>query len=631
MSPTNHQRLSHLANSDITQFWDQQAQRLQWKKTWHTVLSGDFDHGNIRWFDGGELNVCVNCLDRHLPQHAQRTAFICEGNEINETQYISYQSLYEKVCQCANALRQLGVKKGDRVCIYLPNNLTAIITMLACARIGAVHSVVFAGFSAQALSERINDCEAGVLVTQGSFKRGTKTIELQAIAVEALKLSPSISHCIIHRPLSNSLPKIDHSDFDELCGAQLTDCSAAPMQAEDPLFILYTSGSTGKPKGMLHTTAGYLLYAAFTHQHVFGLDSHNDIYWCAADVGWITGHTYIVYGPLANGCTSVLFSGIPTYPTSSRYWDIIDEHKVSIFYTSPTAIRSLMRAGHEALQHTSRKSLRVLGSVGETINPDVWQWYHDKVGCGQAHVVDTWWQTETGGIMIAALPQIHQPKPGAAQKALYGIKVELIDDQQNILPHSSQKSGRLVITQPWPAIARSIYKDHNRYLETYFPIPNMYLSGDSAYRDEDSDLFISGRIDDVMNVSGHRLGSAEIENAAMTCNYISECAAVALPDPIKGEGIYLFAVSAPEYQQINDIPMQIKQAVRSGIGAIATPNDVYLLPALPKTRSGKIMRRLIRKVMIGDNQLGDLSTLSNPEAITALRALIKNINNSSNR
>ena len=612
-----HEKLQQLAKEPL-KFWAEHAKLLDWYKTWENLFQGEFSQGNIKWFTGAELNVSVNCLDRHLPQHAEKIAFYEEGNARDECDTITYQQLFIAVCQTANKLKKLGVNKGDRVCIYIANNISAVTTMLACARIGAVHSVIFGGFSANSLAERINDCNAKILVTQGEAKRGTKTIPLQKIACSALRLCNSIEHIIIKEPVASVPISIANSTFAEIFATEETFCEAEKMQAEDPLFILYTSGSTGKPKGMLHTTAGYLLYAMVTHRYVFDLQA-DDVYWCAADVGWITGHSYIVYGPLANATTSVLFSGIPTHPNVSRYWEIIDKYKVNILYTAPTTIRTLMQHGEQPLQNSSRDSLRVLGSVGEPISPDVWQWYATQVGKDKCSIVDTWWQTETGGIMLSAIPFVDKTKPGAAQKTFYTIQASLVDAEEKIID-GNPATGALCISQPWPGMARTIYGNHERYMQTYFSIPGLYLTGDGASRDNDGDYWISGRVDDVINVSGHRLGSAEIEYAAMASDVLTECAAIGLPHQIKGEAIYIFA-TAKEQQDQQAAAEKIKSVIRSEIGAIATPEQIIWVSALPKTRSGKLMRRLLRKIVTHDEQLGDLTTLANPESIQTLQAV----------
>ena len=601
-------------------FWAEQAERfLSWSRPWETVRSGDFDSGHIRWFDGGELNASVNCLDRHLEERAEQLAIIWEGDDPQDRRQFTYRELHEAVCRLADGLRSLGVTRGDRVCIYLPMVPEAVIAMLACARLGAVHSVVFAGFSPGALRDRIDDAGCRLLITADEGLRGGRTVPLKANVDQALSGESSIEQVVVVRRTHADVPWDDQRDvdYDALVSAAAADVPAEAMGAEDPLFILYTSGSTGQPKGVLHTTGGYLLYAAITHHYVF--DYHDgEVYWCAADVGWITGHSYIVYGPLANGATVVLFEGVPTYPSASRYWEIIDRYGVNIFYTAPTALRALMAQGDAPLAETNRGSLRVLGSVGEPINPEAWEWYHHKVGRGRCPIVDTWWQTETGGIMITPLPGVTPLKPGAATRPFFGIAPALLDEAGE--PIAGAGEGRLVITRPWPGQMRTIYGDHQRFLDTYLaPYPGCYFSGDGARRDEDGDYWITGRMDDVLNVAGHRLGTAEIESALVLHEKVAEAAVIGVPHPVKGQAVYAFVTPMYGVEADEALRRELLALVSREIGAIAKPAAIQWAPELPKTRSGKIMRRILRKIAAGEREgLGDTSTLADPGVVDEL-------------
>ncbi len=601
-------------------FWAEQAERfLTWSRPWDTVRSGDFDAGRIRWFEGGTLNASVNCLDRHLKDRAEQLAIIWEGDDPQDRRQFTYHELHEAVCRLAAGLRSLGVSRGDRVCIYLPMVPEAVIAMLACARIGAVHSVVFAGFSPGALRDRIDDAGCRLLITADEGLRGGRTVALKANVDQALAGESSIERVVVVRRTHAEVAWDDQRDvdYDALVAAADADAPAAVMDAEDPLFILYTSGSTGRPKGVLHTTGGYLLYAAITHHYVF--DYHDgEVYWCAADVGWITGHSYIVYGPLANGATVVLFEGVPTYPGASRCWEIIDRYGVNIFYTAPTALRALMAQGDAPLATTDRGSLRILGSVGEPINPEAWEWYYHKVGRGRCPVVDTWWQTETGGIMITPLPGVTPLKPGAATQPFFGIAPALLDEAGE--PIAGPGEGRLVITRPWPGQMRTVYGDHQRFLDTYLaPHPGCYFSGDGARRDEDGDYWITGRVDDVLNVSGHRLGTAEIESALVLHEKVAEAAVIGVPHPVKGQAVYAFVTPMRGVEPDEALRRELLALVSREIGAIAKPAAIQWAPELPKTRSGKIMRRILRKIAAGEAEgLGDTSTLADPGVVDEL-------------
>jgi acetyl-CoA synthetase len=613
-----YERLHAASVADPAAFWRQQAARLDWLHPFTETSSVDFERADIAWFLGGKLNVAANCIDRHLAARADQVAILWVGDEPGEYRRITYKELHREVCRLANVLRHHGVQKGDRVCIYLPMIPEAAYAMLACARIGAVHSVVFAGFSAGSLRDRIVDADCRVVLTANEGLRGGRTIALKRTVDEAVAGLPVRSVLVARRTDATVAMQAgrDHWLADEMA-RQRPHCPIEWMDSEDPLFVLYTSGSTGKPKGQLHTSGGYLLYAAWTHELVF--DWHpGDVHFCAADVGWITGHSYIVYGPLANGATTVMFESTPVYPDASRYWQVVDDVKASIFYTAPTALRALLRFGDEPVKKHRRDSLRVLGSVGEPINPEVWQWYHDVVGEGRCAVVDTWWQTETGGILISALPGATPCKPGSATFPLPGVRPVLVDEQGNELTGNGQ-SGNLCLAGSWPGQARTILNDHERFRQTYFSTyPGKYFTGDGCRRDEDGFYWITGRVDDVLNVAGHRLGTAEIESALVAHDYCVEAAVVGCPHDVKGQGIHAYVICGPAAEGVPPLEVEaaLKQAVRTAISPIATPDRVQIVPGLPKTRSGKIMRRILRKVAEGRyDDLGDITTLAEPQVV----------------
>jgi len=601
-------------------FWGEQAKRfLQWSKPWSKVSEWDFPQGKAAWFIDGKLNVSVNCIDRHLPQRANQTAIIWEGDEPGQHKNISYQQLHDNVCKLANTLKARGVKRGDRVCIYMPMIPEAAYAMLACTRIGAVHSVVFGGFSPEALKDRILDSDCRVVITADEGLRGGKKIPLKANVDTALAHCPNVSTCLVVRHTSGNIAWADGRDiwYHEASASAATKCEPEAMDAEDPLFILYTSGSTGKPKGVLHTTGGYLLLAAMTHKYVF--DYHDgDIYWCTADVGWITGHSYIVYGPLANAATTLMFEGIPTYPDASRCWQVIDKHKVNIFYTAPTALRALMGQGDDYVKRCSRSSLRLLGSVGEPINPEAWEWYFQTVGDSRCPVVDTWWQTETGAIMITPLPGATDLKPGSATLPFFGVQPAILDAEGKELIGACE--GNLAIKASWPSQIRSVYGDHQRMIDTYFSTyKGYYFTGDGARRDADGYYWITGRVDDVLNVSGHRLGTAEIESALVLHNAVAEAAVVGYPHPVKGQSIYAYVTPMQGLVTTDALKQELAQLVTKEIGAIARPELIQWAPGLPKTRSGKIMRRILRKIAANElENLGDTSTLADPGVVQQL-------------
>jgi acetyl-CoA synthetase len=608
---------------DNEAFWAEQAQRIDWMKPFTRIKDVSFakDDLHIRWFYDGTLNVCYNCVDRHLESKGDDVALIWEGDDPGRDLKITYRELHERVCKFANALKALGAKRGDRITIYMPMIPEAAISMLACARIGAVHSVVFGGFSPDALAGRIHDCESNIVVTADEGLRGGKVVPLKA-NVDAAAENPDVTtleKVLVVRNTGNDVGWVDGRDawLDEVEAEVDKDCPCEEMSAEDPLFILYTSGSTGKPKGVLHTTGGYLVYAAMTHEYVF--DYHpGDVYWCTADVGWVTGHSYIVYGPLANGAISLMFEGVPNYPTSSRFWEVCDKHNVNICYTAPTAIRALMREGDEPVKKTSRKDLRLLGSVGEPINPEAWEWYYHVVGDGRCPIVDTWWQTETGGILITPLPGAIDLKPGSATLPFFGVKPELLDANGNML--EGAVSGNLVIADSWPGQMRTVYGDHDRFVETYFSTyEGYYTTGDGARRDEDGYYWITGRTDDVLNVSGHRMGTAEVESALVAHDQVAEAAVVGYPHDIKGQGIYAYVTLMEDAEPSDELRAELQQWVRKEIGPIAKPDLLQWAPGLPKTRSGKIMRRILRKVAADDyGDLGDTSTLADPSVVDDL-------------
>ena len=606
--------------SDSDGFWAEQADEfIDWFKPWDQVQNWDFHTGDIAWFDGAKLNVAYNCLDRHLEHRSDQTAIIWEGDDPSESRHISYRELHDEVCRFSNALKGLGVKKGDRVCIYMPMIPEAAVAMLSCARIGAVHSIVFGGFSPDALKDRINDAECSIVITADQGLRGGRKVPLKANADIACEKAESVKRMVVVKRGGDDVEWKDGRDlwYHELINGASPDCPAVEMDAEDPLFILYTSGSTGKPKGVLHTSGGYIVYAAMTHKYVFDYKD-GDVYWCTADVGWVTGHSYIVYGPLANGATTLMFEGIPTYPSVSRFWEVIEKHKVNTFYTAPTAIRALMAHGDEPVSSVDRSSLRLLGSVGEPINPEVWEWYSKVVGDSRCPVVDTWWQTETGGILITPLPGATALKPGSASKPFFGIVPMLVDEEGNVL--EGVASGNLVIPRAWPGMMRSVYGDHARFKDTYFSAyPGYYFTGDGARRDEDGYLWITGRVDDVLNVSGHRLGTAEIEGALVLHEAVAEAAVVGYGHDIKGQGIYAYVTLMNDVEPTDALKAELVSHVRAEIGPIATPDLVQWAPGLPKTRSGKIMRRILRKIAENDvSSLGDTSTLADPGVVDGL-------------
>ncbi|MEI9994079.1 MAG: acetate--CoA ligase [Rhizomicrobium sp.] len=607
--------------SDPEGFWAEQAKRIDWIKPFTKVkdVSWDPDKLHIKWFEDGTLNVAANCIDRHLPRRAKQTAIIWEGDDPKDSRHITYEELHREVCRFANVLKAQGVEKGDRVTIYLPMIPEAAYAMLACARIGAVHSVVFAGFSPDSLAGRIVDCASTVVLTADEGLRGGKPIPLKKNTDDALLKCPDVTSVVVVRRTGGEIEMKAGRDvwYHEAAATVSTDCAPEEIGAEDPLFILYTSGSTGKPKGVLHTTGGYAMYTAFTHQYVF--DYHDgDVYWCTADVGWVTGHSYIVYGPLANGATTLMFEGVPNHPTTSRFWEVIDKHKVNIFYTAPTALRALMREGDAPVKKTSRASLRLLGSVGEPINPEAWLWYHRVVGDGRCPIVDTWWQTETGGILISPLPGATDLKPGSATKPLFGIRPQLVDADGKVLEGAT--SGNLCLLDSWPGQMRTVYGDHQRFIDTYFKTyRGKYFTGDGCRRDADGYYWITGRVDDVINVSGHRLGTAEVESALVAHHDVAEAAVVGYPHDIKGQGIYAFVTLKVGVAATDALNAELKQWVGKEISPIAKPDIVQFAPGLPKTRSGKIMRRILRKIGEGDTgNLGDTSTLADPAVVDDL-------------
>ena len=601
-------------------FWAEHAKRIDWIRPFTRVENSTFrDPVSIRWFEDGTLNVSANCLDRHLKTRGDRVAILWEGDDPKDSRKITYRELHREVCRFANVLKNLGARKGDRVTIYMPMIPEAAIAMLACARIGAIHSVVFGGFSPDSLAGRIDDCKSRLIVTTDEGVRGGKKIPLKHNTNEALAKSLGDEKVLVVRHTGNAVAMHAGRDFwyHELAASVPDTCEPEEMAAEDPLFILYTSGSTGKPKGVLHTTGGYLVYVSMTHQYVF--DYHDgDIYWCTADIGWVTGHSYIVYGPLANGATTLMFEGVPNYPDASRFWQVIDKHKVNIFYTAPTAIRALMGAGEGFVKKTSRASVRLLGTVGEPINPEAWEWYHRVVGDGRCPIVDTWWQTETGGILITPLPGAIGLKPGSATRPFFGVRPALVDSEGRLIDGAG--SGNLVITDSWPGQMRTVYGDHQRFVDTYFrTYPGNYFTGDGCRRDEDGYWWITGRVDDVINVAGHRLGTAEVESALVAHDKVSEAAVVGYPHPIKGQGIYAYVTLMAGEPADEALRKELVQWVRKEIGPIAQPDLIQFAPGLPKTRSGKIMRRILRKIAEDDfSNLGDISTLADPAVVDDL-------------
>ena len=607
--------------ADPVAFWREHGKRIDWIRPYTKIKDVSYSAGDlhIRWYEDGTLNASANCIDRHLARRADQTAIIWEGDDPKDSRHITYRQLHEEVCRFSNVLKGQGVKKGDRVTIYMPMIPEAAYAMLACTRIGAVHSVVFGGFSPDSIAGRILDCKSDFVVTADEGLRGGKHIPLKANTDEALKQCPNVKSVIVVKRTGGAVGMKAGRDhwYHELAAAVPADCKPEEMSAEDPMFILYTSGSTGKPKGVLHTTGGYMVYASITHQYVF--DYHEgDIYWCTADVGWVTGHSYIVYGPLSNGATTLMFEGVPNYPTVSRFWEVIDKHKVNIFYTAPTAIRALMRDGEEPVKKTSRGSLRLLGSVGEPINPEAWLWYHRVVGDGRCPIVDTWWQTETGGILITPLPGATALKPGSATRPFFGIVPQVVDAEGRVL--EGETTGNLVLADSWPGQMRTVYGDHQRFIDTYFKTyPGKYFTGDGCRRDADGYYWITGRVDDVINVSGHRLGTAEVESALVAHPKVAESAVVGYPHDIKGQGIYAYVTLKAGVSATEELRKELVQWVAKEIGAIAKPDVIQWAPGLPKTRSGKIMRRILRKIAEGDtSNLGDTTTLADPGVVNDL-------------
>jgi len=618
-----YNRLYRQSIDDPEGFWREQAKRIHWMKPFTEVKDVSYqpDDLHIRWFADGTTNVCYNCVDRHLPGKEDEVALIWEGDSPSESAHVTYGELFGYVSRLGNVLKSKGVKKGDRVTIYMPMVPEAVYAMLACARIGAIHSVVFGGFSPDSLAGRIDDCQSDFVITADEGIRGGRKIPLKDNVDKALEKAKGVRHVLVVRRTGGSIKWADGRDiwYDEAMAAASADCPPEEMNAEDPLFILYTSGSTGKPKGVMHTTAGYLVYASMTHQYVF--DYHDgEVYWCTADVGWVTGHSYIVYGPLANGATSLVFEGVPNYPDTSRFWQVVDKHKVNIFYTAPTAIRALMRDGDDPVKRTKRSSLRILGSVGEPINPEAWLWYYNVVGEGRCPIVDTWWQTETGGILITPLPGATALKPGSATRPFFGVKPVVVDAEGNHLEGACE--GNLCIADSWPGQMRTVYGDHERFVQTYFSTyKGRYFTGDGCRRDADGYYWITGRVDDVINVSGHRMGTAEVESALVAHSKVSESAVVGYPHDVKGQGIYAYVTLVAGEEPSEELRKELVKWVRQEIGPIASPDLIQWAPGLPKTRSGKIMRRILRKIAENDyGSLGDTSTLADPSVVDDLIA-----------
>ena len=614
--------------NDPSLFWQKHGKRIDWIKPYSKVNDVSYNKKNlhIKWFEDGTLNASFNCLDRHVKSKGDNIAIIWEGDDPSDSKKITYNELYKDVCKFANVLKKAGAKKGDRITIYMPMIPEATIAMLACTRIGAIHSVVFGGFSPDALAGRIEDCNSSIIITADEGIRGGKKIPLKSNTDEAISKATMCKTTIVVKRTGGDINWIDDQDiwYHEEMALASPDCLPTEMNAEDPMFILYTSGSTGKPKGVLHTTGGYMVYASMTHHYVFDYQE-NEVYWCTADVGWVTGHSYIVYGPLSNGATTLMFEGVPNYPTVSRFWEIVDKHKVNIFYTAPTAIRALMAEGDEPVKKTNRSSLRILGSVGEPINPEAWNWYNNVVGDGKCPIVDTWWQTETGGILITPLPGAIPTKPGSATKPFFGIKPTLVDNENNELEGPAE--GNLCINMSWPGQMRTVYGDHQRFIDTYFStFPGRYFSGDGCKRDEDGYYWITGRVDDVINVSGHRMGTAEVESALVAHNDVAEAAVVGYPHDIKGQGIYAYVTVNIGVTASDELLVELKNWVRKEIGPIASPDLIQFAPGLPKTRSGKIMRRILRKIAANEHKdLGDVSTLADPLVVQNLVVNRKNL------
>jgi acetyl-CoA synthetase len=616
-----YQELYARSIKDPNGFWAEQAKRIDWIKPFSKVKNTSYDPHNvsIKWFEDGTLNICHNCVDRHLAKRGDQTAILWEGDDPKDDKTLTYKQLHAEVCRFANVLKARGVKKGDRVTIYMPMIPEAAISMLACARIGAIHSVVFGGFSPDSLAGRIEDCKSSVIVTADEGLRGGRKVPLKANVDAACDKAGGVASVIVVRRTNAPVNMKSGRDiyYDEIAKTVPSDCPCVEMSAEDPLFILYTSGSTGKPKGVLHTSAGYLVYTSITHQYVF--DYHDgDIYWCTADVGWVTGHSYIIYGPLSNGAISLMFEGVPNFPTTSRFWEVCDKHKVNIIYTAPTAIRALMQGGNDPVKRTSRKSLRLLGTVGEPINPEAWEWYYHVVGDDRCPIVDTWWQTETGGILITPLPGATRLKPGSATRPFFGVQPEIVDAEGKV--QNGATSGNLCIADSWPGQMRTVYGDHQRFIDTYFKTyPGKYFTGDGCRRDEDGYYWITGRVDDVINVAGHRLGTAEVESALVAHPKVSEAAVVGYPHDIKGQGIYAYVTLMAGEKPSEDLRKELVGWVRKEIGPIASPDLIQFAPGLPKTRSGKIMRRILRKIAEDEfGNLGDTSTLADPAVVDDL-------------
>ena len=610
-----------LSIKENEKFWAKEGKRITWIKKYTKIKDVKYskDEVKIKWYYDGVLNASANCIDRHLKKNPKKTAIIWVGDDPADTKKISYKELHQNVCKVANGLKNIGVQKGDRVTIYLTMIPELAYTMLACARIGAIHSIIFGGFSPDSIATRINDCESEYLITADEGIRGGKIIPLKKIADEALTQCPEVKKCVVVQRTGNQVDWNEERDvsYKEMISSMSNKCDPEEMNAEDPLFILYTSGSTGKPKGVLHTTGGYMVYASMTHQYIFDYKS-NDVYWCTADIGWVTGHSYIIYGPLANGATTIMFEGVPNYPDSSRWWQIVDKYKVNIFYTAPTAIRALMREGDKPVKKTSRKTLKLLGTVGEPINPEAWMWYYNVVGDSRCPIVDTWWQTETGGILIAPQPGAIDLKPGSATKPFYGIKPLIVDQDGKIV--KGEGKGRLCMAGSWPGQMRTVYGDHQRFIDTYFSqFDGKYFTGDGCRRDKDGYYWITGRVDDVIIVSGHNLGTAEIESAFVAHPKVAEAAVVGFPHSIKGNGLYCYVTLNVGEQPSGDLERDLKLWVRKQIGPIATPDIVQFAPGLPKTRSGKIMRRILRKIAANEpNNLGDTTTLADPSVVESL-------------
>jgi acetyl-CoA synthetase len=620
ISEAEYFRLYQQSVADPDRFWAGHGKRVDWIRPFTKVRNAVFEGDvHIAWFEDGTLNASYNCIDRHLPKRAEQTAILWEGDDPGEDRRVTYRELHEAVCRLANVLKARGVQKGDRVTIYLPMIPEAAIAMLACARIGAIHSVVFGGFSPDSLVGRIQDCRSTVLITADEGRRGGRAIPLKRNADNALRHCPEVRDVVVVRHTGGDIDWIEGRDhwYHELCDTASPDCPAEEMSAEDPLFILYTSGSTGQPKGVLHTTGGYLVYTAMTHEYVFDY-REGEVYWCTADVGWVTGHSYIVYGPLANGATTLIFEGVPNYPDPSRFWQVVDKHDVRIFYTAPTAIRALMREGEEYVRRTSRRSLRILGTVGEPINPEAWLWYYDHVGEQRCPVVDTWWQTETGGILITPIPGATALKPGSATRPFFGVEPVIVDNDGKVVDGPGE--GNLCIANAWPGMMRTVFGDHRRFVQTYFShFPGLYFTGDGARRDEDGFYWLTGRVDDVINVAGHRLGTAEIESALVAHPRVAEAAVVGFPHDIKGQGIYAYVTLKVNETPSEELRRELVAWVRQEISPIAAPDLLQWAPGLPKTRSGKIMRRILRKIAANEHDaLGDVTTLAEPAVVDEL-------------